>query len=276
MFWVDGSRTGFIGSGRLIIVLFSWFAWQEYLSKAEKDLPDANTILDPDELELQRLRHILKKKQAGSALAEITSEELGWFNETDRLLQSIVKGEKGRRRGHGQMVVMRVYSVSAQRSMQRCLRQAVDTLELHDKEGNPLFSVIFDNGQDNTNLSENIEPYFRNQFNLLDAGTEGRAYTLNDRLGELGAASLSYADLLNVPMILILVDKGRTGDTFPHSLGHFDLRIRTTDDSYSTFEQELGRLCRYQTFRRIDDDEPTGCSHDKATKLGREVRISIQ
>lgn len=175
------------------------------------------------------------------------------------------------------MVVMRVYAVEAQCSMQRCLRDAVKNLGLHDgsPEENRLFSVMFDNGRDKNSLMD-IEPYFLQEFNLLDSGA-GESYFLTDRLKELyghnqsPTASLSYADLLNVPMILILVDKGRTGDTFPHSLGYFDLRIRTVDDSYSTFEQELGRLCRYQTFRRIDAGEIAGCSKDSATKLGEEV-----
>ncbi|CAN0496345.1 unnamed protein product, partial [Scytosiphon promiscuus] len=183
---------------------------------------------------------------------------------TDRLLQSIVRVEEGRRSGHGQMVVMRVFAVGAQLSMRRCLRQAVTTLGLHDgsPERHPLFSVMFDNGSDATNLYKDIEGYFREKFNLLDHGAGGGSYTLVDRLKELDGprqlqtrirkpqkASLSYADLRNVPMILILVDKGRTGDTFPPSLGYFDLRIRTANDSYATFEQELGRLCRYQSFR---------------------------
>lgn len=175
---------------------------------------------------------------------------------------------------------MRVYAVDAQCSMQRCLRQAVKTLELHDgPKHRPLFSVMFDNGRDTTSLSEHIEDYFLKDFNLLEFGAGGELYTLTDRLNELNGgrmspkASLSYADLLNVPMILILVDKGRTGDTFPHSLGYFDLRIRTVEDTYSTFEQELGRLCRYQAFRRIDVGEITGCSHDKAKILGKEVSV---
>lgn len=175
------------------------------------------------------------------------------------------------------MVVMRVYSVEAQCSMQRCLRNAVDTLgfwSLEEKK-HPLFSVLFDNGKDNTDLAQNIEPYFLNEFNLLDEEAEGR-YTLKDRLGEPDVASLSYADLLNVPMILILVDKGRTGDTFPHTLGHFDLRIRTAGDTYSTFEQELGRLCRYQSFRRINCDGKSGCSHEEAITLGEEVSVSTE
>ncbi len=220
-------------------------------------------------------RYILEEKLAAGKEAETSSDEHTWFNETDRLLQSIVKGETTRRPEHGQMVVMRVYSVDAQRSMQGYLRNAVEELKLWSSEKNPLFSVMFDNGKDITDLAQNIEPYFLNQFNLLEEETEGR-YTLKDRLGEPDVESLSYADLLNVPMILILVDKGRTGDTFPHTLGHFDLRIRTAGDTYSTFEQELGRLCRYQAFRRINIDGKLGCSHEEATTLGKEVSVSTE
>lgn len=220
-------------------------------------------------------------------MAKTTSEECTWFNETDRVLTSIVRKEEGRRPGHGQMVVMRVYATTAQENMQRCLRKAVELLGLHDgsPQENPLFSVIFDNGG-TSNLSTHIEPYFLTEFSLSGSAAGEGAYTLDHRQRELEApqrggkhrrhqASLSYADLLNVPVILILVDKGRTGDTFPQSLGYFDLRIRTVRDSYTTFEQELGRLCRYQTFRPIDDGKFGGCSQEMALERGGKVSTSV-
>lgn len=229
-----------------------------------------------------------EQKLKSSAKADTTSEEIAWFNETDRLLQSIVRVEEGRGRGHGQMVVMRVFAASAQLGMRDCLREVVKTLGLDDgSPEHPLFSVMFDDGRDGTNLYHDIEKYFRGEFNLKDHGTGQGSYTLTDRLNELDArrrqqngrrrsptTSLSYSDLQNVPILLVLVDKGRTGDTFPHSLGYFDLRIRTTADSYATFEQELGRLCRYQTFRPINVGEATGCSHAKAIELGKKVSMS--
>lgn len=59
----------------------------------------------------------------------------------------------------------------------------------------------------------------------------------------------SYEDLLNIPCILILVDKARMGDTFPSSLRVMDLRLchqDATDISLLTaFVQEIGRICRY-------------------------------
>jgi len=63
-----------------------------------------------------------------------------------------------------------------------------------------------------------------------------------------------YEDLENLACVLILVDKGRMGDTFPQSFDCLDLRL-SYDSSrefkegtplfLSTLIQELGRMCRY-------------------------------
>lgn len=37
---------------------------------------------------------------------------------------------------------------------------------------------------------------------------------------------LSYEDLLGVPSVLILCEKGRMGDTFPHTFDCLDMRLR--------------------------------------------------
>ena len=59
----------------------------------------------------------------------------------------------------------------------------------------------------------------------------------------------SYSDLIGLPCLLILVNNGRMGDTFPSSLMAMDGRIHhmsKLDKVYlSTFAQEVGRLCRY-------------------------------
>ncbi|KAL9979248.1 hypothetical protein ACROYT_G016881 [Oculina patagonica] len=63
-----------------------------------------------------------------------------------------------------------------------------------------------------------------------------------------------YEDLENLACVLILVEKGRMGDTFPQSFDCLDLRL-SYDSSWefkegsslylSTVIQELGRMCRY-------------------------------
>ncbi len=67
---------------------------------------------------------------------------------------------------------------------------------------------------------------------------------------------IQYSHLNNVNAILILVEKGRMGDTFPPSFNTMDLRLQQFSPSdlggkqskkpyLSTMEQELGRMCRY-------------------------------
>jgi hypothetical protein len=56
---------------------------------------------------------------------------------------------------------------------------------------------------------------------------------------------INYEKLKNLPCFLILVDKGRMGDTFPKTFSVLDMRTRPCIGAYSTMAQELGRLCRY-------------------------------
>jgi hypothetical protein len=57
-----------------------------------------------------------------------------------------------------------------------------------------------------------------------------------------------YSDLHEVPCILILVEKGKMGDTFPRSLRYYDLRLRyaSSCEQRAAAEQDLGRGFRYR------------------------------
>ncbi len=57
----------------------------------------------------------------------------------------------------------------------------------------------------------------------------------------------SYQCLQNLPGILILVQKGRIGATFPDNLDMMDLRLhfRSSDYFLTLIVQEFGRMCRY-------------------------------
>jgi len=57
----------------------------------------------------------------------------------------------------------------------------------------------------------------------------------------------SYEDLKDLPVILILCQKGRIGDTFPKSLRYYDLRMKYSNSCYirAPVEQDLGRAFRY-------------------------------
>ena len=57
----------------------------------------------------------------------------------------------------------------------------------------------------------------------------------------------SYEDLKDLPVILILCQKGRMGDTFPKSLRYYDLRMKYSNscNTRAPVEQDLGRAFRY-------------------------------
>eukprot|EP00026_Physarum_polycephalum_P000266 Phypoly_transcript_00266.p1 GENE.Phypoly_transcript_00266~~Phypoly_transcript_00266.p1 ORF type:complete len:1130 (+),score=130.42 Phypoly_transcript_00266:2079-5468(+) len=60
---------------------------------------------------------------------------------------------------------------------------------------------------------------------------------------------VTFEDLVDLPCIVIVVDKGRMGDTFPDNFDCLDMRARIRKENsfpqLSTFVQELGRLCCY-------------------------------
>ena len=67
-----------------------------------------------------------------------------------------------------------------------------------------------------------------------------------------------YEDLEDLACILILVDKGRMGDTFPHSFSCLDIRLSFDSSKefgkgspifLSSLIQELGRMCRYSALK---------------------------
>ena len=58
-----------------------------------------------------------------------------------------------------------------------------------------------------------------------------------------------YVDLHDLPTLLIVVEKGKMGITFPRSLSCYDLRLRYSSNAMVTrtsLEQDLGRVCQYK------------------------------
>lgn len=82
--------------------------------------------------------------------------------------------------------------------------------------------------------------------------------------GNKKAGNLQYSDLHGVPCLLVLCEKGRMGDTFPQTFGCLDLRIRTSDN-YTTFIQEIGRLCRYPAVSKDAESSPPGFASQQIT-----------
>ena len=64
-----------------------------------------------------------------------------------------------------------------------------------------------------------------------------------------------YTDLRDLPVILVVVEKGKMGITYPKSLRYYDLRLRyatTAGVTRGAIEQDFGRACRY----KCDGDPP--------------------
>ncbi|XP_067024875.1 uncharacterized protein [Acropora muricata] len=76
--------------------------------------------------------------------------------------------------------------------------------------------------------------------------------------GHVHKSITQYEDLENLACLLILVDKGRMGDTFPQSFDCLDLRLSYDSKPLylSTIIQELGRICRYAKIPVDDSRAP--------------------
>jgi hypothetical protein len=201
------------------------------------------------------LRYILKQKLQAERTHHTTSEDQSWYTETDRIVRMLVK-----ERSPAPMVLMRVYDKDENMAMQIVLRHALQVCGLvvtrQGKRSVPAFSVISDTSE--TSLLTQLEDHFRYDYNV---GEEGAApirvqdiVALREQAANEAAAAagtvrranpdLKYEDLLNIPCLIILCEKGRMGDTFPHTLRTLDLRLRTGGTA-SCFLQEIGRMCRY-------------------------------
>ena len=95
-----------------------------------------------------------------------------------------------------------------------------------------------------------------------------------------------YTDLCDIPIILIVVDKGKMGITYPPSLKWYDLRLRYTSSKMVTrtaFEQDIGRACRYINEKVANYQLPTilisKWCHDQIASLqlrGRKERGGVK
>ncbi len=151
--------------------------------------------------------------------------------ETDRIVHRLIC-ERDVLNGFAPMVLMRCFDNDENKSMQILLQYALLKcgLCLH---GRPAFSVICDIGK--TNIYNAVDPYYKS-YPRSNSATLNELYKANK--------GLKYEDFKGVPCLIILCEKGRMGDTFPHTLCVLDMRLRTASAG-STFIQEMGRMCRY-------------------------------
>jgi hypothetical protein len=195
------------------------------------------------------LKYFLKEKIIGFIESHDTSNTNTWYTESDRIVEKLLYAE------HDPIVLIRCYDNDENHSMRKILRHCLEVCKFAKKNDYRPFSVIGDTSD--TKLLDEIEPYYHHQsINHFEFGTCEIGNIPKIRAQQLLAVDskkksslkiskdLKYEDLKGLRCLLILCEKGRMGDTFPHTLSTLDLRLRTCRTG-SGFIQELGRMCRY-------------------------------
>ena len=177
--------------------------------------------------------------------------------ETGFLVQSLIESGEGE---SGKMKIVRAKSMETADQFYHTLRLARKLSSL-DKS----FEIIRDYGgiQIKNQLMKSSSPFFlKLQPRECQFKFDCRCSKLELRLGHkrcincqhVHKSIIQYEDLENLACVLILVEKGRMGDTFPHSFDCLDLRLSYDSNRefnegspvfLSTVIQELGRMCRY-------------------------------
>ena len=184
--------------------------------------------------------------------------------ETGSLVENLIQSGKGEL---GKMKIVRAKSMETANQFFHTLRlaRAISSLE-------ECFEIIRDYGgiQIEKQLMKSSSPFFVKlqpvdcQYKFDCCCSEltlqhGRKKCFNCK--HVHKSITQYEDLENLACILILVDKGRMGDTFPHSFDCLDLRLNYDSSRefkegsplyLSTVIQELGRMCRYA---KVSDGE---------------------
>ena len=176
-------------------------------------------------------------------------------NETSFLVENLIRTDEDL----GRMKIVRAKSIELAEQFYNSLRLARGISSLTD-----CFEVIRDYGefQIKDRLMISSSPFFQRlqppkcnyTFDCICKELTKQPFRLKcANCQHVHKSITQYEDLENLACILILVDKGRMGDTFPRSFDCLDLRLNydrqwdLSSSSLSTLIQELGRMCRYAT-----------------------------
>jgi hypothetical protein len=230
---------------------------QEYLRSGHEEITKIQVLADitGEIQDLDVVRYILHQKKKEEATAANTTATESWYTESDRIIKRLLlrspllsPTEDGTQ-PFAPMILLRVYDNDENLSMQRILRHARDCCFPRIQNMGPnnivAFSVLGDIS--GTSIFTSMEDYFKNTFRIRRNGELTTLSKVQRSKTEHVATDLNYQELEGIPMLVLLCEKGRMGDTFPHNFQVFDLRVRTANAATS-FIQEIGRLCRYPAF----------------------------
>jgi hypothetical protein len=138
--------------------------------------------------------------------------------------------------GSGIMVVIRVCGKTQGILLKDRLETTRRSLGLDDR-----FAVVLDISEEtggHSRMSDSIGKVLLQRMSTWNDHKEPKFRLIDPK---------SYEDLLDLPMVLILCEKGKMGDSFPRSFRHYDLRLRYSKscEFRAAVEQDLGRAFRY-------------------------------
>ena len=147
---------------------------------------------------------------------------------TEAMMKDIDSGD-----GKGSMILVRMLYKTEGQTLVKVLREVRSALDLDNSFG---VSLDID---DDTNTKEKRD-LCEEQFLTRLRAWHGK--------GNPEYMPMSYTELKDLPVILVVVNKGKMGITYPKSLRYYDLRLRYSTVSgvtRSAMEQDFGRACRY-------------------------------
>ncbi|RNA27064.1 GREB1 isoform X1 [Brachionus plicatilis] len=154
-------------------------------------------------------------------------------DQTKEILENFYSSESN---GKGQLVVLRMQKRRTAKILKKWMKAILK--EFNQME---LFDVVLDCIDDLNNQNQN----------LFDALSKSSKLKLKNWDQKKFKKKLIYDDLKGLPMLLILIEKGRCGDTFPSNFKYFDLRPRyqskNSQDTtyYASLKQDVGRAFGY-------------------------------
>ena len=191
---------------------------------------------------MEYMKGLLEKANIPSTMYEQHFESRSGVSDiTKKMLEDIDKSEKG----EGKMLFIRVPEVKDGQYFVKILRRMRNLLQMKQR-----FSIISDIESENERKSGIMANFENEEKHFLP-----RIQCWNDDGNERYRPS-SYKDLANLPVLLIVCEKGKMGITYPKSLSYYDLRLRYLSLNGVTrgaIEQDFGRACRYDSSDSSDD-----------------------
>ncbi|KAJ3173909.1 Protein greb1 [Geranomyces variabilis] len=146
------------------------------------------------------------------------------FPETGDIFRSLVRAGPN---GEGELTVLRMASTAGAECLQHWLRSILMAKRPDH------FDVVADLGDADERLWGKLSAESQRRYK------QWRNLT---NLSNVEQKTFSFGDLKLLPMLLMVVEKGRFGDTFPSNFCHFDLRPRYSSVavSYASIIQDVG------------------------------------